>query len=287
MSTSAVTVDVYCINKSESMCMLFDVSLCSTLKELRLRAEQEVGQLLPKSGYRFMMEREVAEWDAELLLTVEKIGIGDAEEDEYRINIMEESQLEEEQMEKAREKMKAFVATVGESDSSGAEEEESKNQEKEDDFGRSWKEREKAAIEIDGESESLGAAGNMGSDGKDKEGKAEAQKGPAESVWEKLQSPDSCQIKGIKIFKVAEIEESVGKEKECRIFWNKKAKEMHKTITDKQKLYNHIHQAWRMHKEERTGEGSGKLKKSTLEKNIERVQQAKQRCATLQNEFCD
>ena len=24
----------YCINKSESMCMLFDVSLCSTLKEL-------------------------------------------------------------------------------------------------------------------------------------------------------------------------------------------------------------------------------------------------------------
>ena len=152
-------------------------------------------------------------------LTVEKIGIGDAEEDEYRINIMEESQLEEEQMEKAREKMKAFCCncwrkwTVQEQRKRRA-----RIKRKKTTLEDHGKKGRRLQLKLMEKVKVLGAAENMGSDGKDKEGKAEAQKGPAASVWEKLQSPDSCQIKGIKIFKVAEIEESVGKEKECRIF---------------------------------------------------------------------
>ncbi len=43
-----------------------------------------------------------------------------------------------------------------------------------------------------------------------------------------LKSPTTCSIKGIKLYSDNDIETSTGKEKERRIFWNRRAKELSK-----------------------------------------------------------
>ena len=108
-----------------------------------------------------------------------------------------------------------------------------------------------------------------------------------------LQSPTTCSIKGIKIYSEDEIEKGIGKEKERRRFWNKKARELCKANIKKQDLYSRIHDEWRAHKassmtkEAKRNEGKEKstLKKGTLMGNIARVDQAKQKLEDLLKEI--
>lgn len=118
---------------------------------------------------------------------------------------------------------------------------------------------------------------------------------PKLGLLAKLRSPDSCELKGIKIYSEEEIEEAVGKEKERRRFWNRTARALVKKIPNKKDLYERVHKEWRLHKAYESGENvktdagpSGrnlKLKKSTLEKNTMRVSKAKEKCAELDSEL--
>jgi hypothetical protein len=60
-----------------------------------------------------------------------------------------------------------------------------------------------------------------------------------------LKSPTTCSIKGIKLYSDNDIETSTGKEKERRIFWNRRAKELSKENVNKADLYKRIHEDWR------------------------------------------
>ncbi len=54
------------------------------------------------------------------------------------------------------------------------------------------------------------------------------------SAFSMLKSPTTCSIKGIKLYSDNDIETSTGKEKERRIFWNRRAKELSKENVKKQ-----------------------------------------------------
>ena len=72
---------------------------------------------------------------------------------------------------------------------------------------------------------------------------------PNTSAFSKLKSPTSCSLKGIKLYSETEIENSSGKEKERRVFWNQRAKQLSKENIKKADLYQQIHLDWRMHKD--------------------------------------
>ena len=103
-----------------------------------------------------------------------------------------------------------------------------------------------------------------------------------------LKSPTTCSIKGIKLYSDNDIETSTGKEKERRIFWNRRAKELSKENVKKADLYKRIHENWRIFKTDSMTEevknlssSQSTLKKGTLRNNIARVESAKQKIKDL------
>ena len=112
------------------------------------------------------------------------------------------------------------------------------------------------------------------------------------SALSMLKSPTTCSIKGIKLFSDKEIETSIGKEKERRTFWNRRASELCKEEPKKADLYKRIHEDWRIHKtDSMTKEvkdlsqlrpSKSTLKKGTLQSNLARVESAKQNITDLQ-----
>ena len=75
------------------------------------------------------------------------------------------------------------------------------------------------------------------------QGQCTSQKTAAQrSPFSLLKSPTTCSIKGIKLYSDKDIETSVGKGKERRIFWNRRAKQLCKEETKKADLYKRIHE---------------------------------------------
>ena len=214
-SFDEVDVEIYSVDKRETLCMLFDVKQSSTLADLRHQAERDVTMMLPLTlKYQFLNRTVPVPVESEDAITVASV-----------------IEIEEEQC-------KTFI--------------QNENTSKDDKEGRK-----------------LG-------------------------LWSKLRSPDSSELKGIKIYSEEEIEEAVGKEKERRRFWNVTARALLKKIPDKKILYERMHKEWRLHKaneSENIKMGAGlsrtnlKLKKSTLEKNTMRVSIAKKKCAELDSEL--
>lgn len=104
------------------------------------------------------------------------------------------------------------------------------------------------------------------------------------SAFSLLQSPTTCSIKGIKLYSHKDIETSIGKEKERRIFWNKRARALCKENIKKADLYKQIHEDWRIYKTDLMtrdvkdlGSRKSTLKKATLQNNIARVDCARQK----------
>ena len=95
-----------------------------------------------------------------------------------------------------------------------------------------------------------------------------------------LRSPDSCSLKGVKIYSEMDIEEAVGMEKERLRFWNHTAKNLSRTLSKKSVIIDAIHKEWRLRKadlmlDESSGiSQSAKVKKNTLQKNKARVERA-------------
>ncbi len=111
------------------------------------------------------------------------------------------------------------------------------------------------------------------------------------SAFSKLKSPTNCSLKGIKVYSETEIERSSGKEKERRVFWNQRAKQLSKQNIRKADLYQQIHLYWRIHKDGAIKENtqtlgtSTNVKKMTFEKNVARVENARKMVTDLRKKM--
>ena len=116
-----------------------------------------------------------------------------------------------------------------------------------------------------------------------------------------LKSPTSWSIKGVKVYDEKEVDVAIGKEKERRLFWNKRAKNLSKTLMTRAKIHETIHNEWRLEKSEKLlrqsartsdavsiGESSKnthkRVKKGTLENNRQKVEVFKTEFATLSSD---
>lgn len=116
-----------------------------------------------------------------------------------------------------------------------------------------------------------------------------------------LKSPTSWSIRGVKVYDEKEIEVAIGKEKERRMFWNKRAKNLSKSSMTKVKIYETIHNEWRLEKSENllrqsastsdavaigqsSKETRERVKKGTLENNRQKVELFKAEFDTLSND---